>query len=447
MWLLGYFAGLSRAALRTFYRFERAGGEVPSEGPLLLVANHPNSLLDPAAVCSVARRPVRFLAKAPLFGEPLIGRIVRGCGAIPVHRRQDDATQMHRNEEAFRAAYAALAAGDAVGIFPEGLSHSEPALAPLRTGAARIALGGAALRGTGFPIVPVGLVLRRKERFRSRALVVVGKPVPWADLQAAGSEDETAARSLTERIEEGLRRVTVNLERWEDAPVVECAEAIYAAEFALPFDRALRVRRLREVSGALTALRREDPERLQPVYRAIARYADLLRLAGVVPHRLDRDPSPGAALRWTLRQLVFFVVLAPVAALGVVLFAVPYRLTGLLPERAGAPKDVQSTWKVLGGIAIYGIWIALLVVVAAWLARPPIAVATAMSLPLLGLVTVAVRDRWEEARRSARAWFLLRRKGDLRRRLLERRRLLAERLEALRRELEGGPPSGAARAV
>lgn len=436
MWLLRHFPAVSRIALRTYYRFERGGGRVPREGAVLVVANHPNSLLDPAAVSAVAERPVRFLAKAPLFEDAVVGWIMRACGAIPVYRRQDDPTAMDRNEDAFRAAHAALAGGHAVGIFPEGLSHSEPSLAPLKTGAARIALGAAVMRGAAFPIVPVGLVLRRKERFRSRALVVVGDAVAWDDLRAAGPGDHEAVRELTERIEEGLRRVTVNLDRWEDAPVVECAEAIYAAEHDLPRDRAERVRRLGQVSEALGTLRRRDPERLGATYRAIARYAAILGLAELRPGALDRDPSRGAALRWTLRQLGFFALLAPLAAAGVVLFWVPYRLTAMLPDRAGAAKDVQSTWKVLGGIAVYGVWLGLLAAGAAWLAGPWAAVAVAAGAPVLALLTLAVRDRWEEARTSARAWWLLRRKGDLRRRLLKWRRILADRLEELRGELE-----------
>ncbi len=439
MWLLRHFPAVSAIALRTYYRFERAGGRVPREGAVLLVANHPNSLLDPAAVCAVARRPVRFLAKAPLFSDPLVGWIMRGCGAIPVHRRQDDPSLMERNEDAFRAAHAALAAGDAVGIFPEGISHSEPSLVPLKTGAARIALGAAAMLGASFPIVPVGLVLRRKERFRSRALTVVGEPVAWADLRAAGPDDPEAVRALTERIEEGLRAVTVNLERWEDAPVVECAEAIYAAEHALPRVRAERVRRLGQVSEALTTLRRRQPGRVEPAYRAIARYATLLELAGLAPGRLDRDPSPAATIRWTLRQLLFFLLLAPVAAVGVLLFWVPYRVTGLLPVRAGADKDVQSTFKLLGGIVIYGVWIGFLAGAAGWLAGPWAGGGAAVALVTLALLTLVVRDRWKDARASARAWLLLRRKGDLRPRLLERRRLLAERLEELRQELGRAP--------
>ena len=66
---------------------------------MLLVANHPNSLLDPAMVAVAARRPVRFLAKAPLFSDRLVGFLVRGAGSIPVYRKSDDPSQVGRNEE------------------------------------------------------------------------------------------------------------------------------------------------------------------------------------------------------------------------------------------------------------------------------------------------------------------------------------------------------------
>jgi 1-acyl-sn-glycerol-3-phosphate acyltransferase len=169
---------------------------------VLLVANHPNSLLDPVLVQAVAGRPVRFLAKAPLFTDAKVGWLVRGAGAIPVFRAADDPAQMGRNEDTFRAVHAALAGCAAVGIFPEGLSHLEPGLAPLRTGAARIALGV----GRVFPVVPVGLVFRAKDVFRSDALVLVGEPVPWDDLAPRGIADAEAVRDLTARIDATLPR-------------------------------------------------------------------------------------------------------------------------------------------------------------------------------------------------------------------------------------------------
>src|SRR5687768_17245052 len=114
----------------------------------------------------------------------------------------------------FRAVHDALAEGAAVGIFPEGLSHSDPSLAPLKTGAARIALGTFAAHGVRVPIIPVGTVFRDKNVFRSEALVTVGQPIAWDDLSPDAGGDGRAARELTQRIEQALRDVTVNLEQW-----------------------------------------------------------------------------------------------------------------------------------------------------------------------------------------------------------------------------------------
>ena len=211
MWLLPLFPWIARGAAYTYYRIRYGGEPVPRAGPVLLVANHPNSLLDPMLVVAAARRPVRFLAKAPLFVDSRVGWLVKATGAIPIFRRADDPTQMDRNEEMFRAVHAELAGGAAVGIFPEGLSHSEPALAPLRTGAARIAIGACAITGRPFPIVPVGLVFRQKDIFRSAALVLGGPPVPWDDLAPRGAGDEDAVRRLTARVAEALQQLTVNL--------------------------------------------------------------------------------------------------------------------------------------------------------------------------------------------------------------------------------------------
>jgi len=114
MWLAPVLSHVANAALRIYYRLHRAGGAVPLTGPVLLVANHPNSLLDPFLVTVAGRRPVRFLAKAPLFSDPLIGWGVRAVGAIPVYRRMDDPAQTGRNEETFRAVHAALLAQEAM---------------------------------------------------------------------------------------------------------------------------------------------------------------------------------------------------------------------------------------------------------------------------------------------------------------------------------------------
>src|SRR5690606_26505799 len=179
-----YTAGLLRrvacqvfgVALRIFVRRIQLAGRarVPAAGRVMFVLNHPCALIDPAFLLCLSPRPVSFLAKAPLFRTPVLGAIVRAFDSIPVHRKQDEAGGRVDNQDTFRHARALLLRGQAVAIFPEGTSHSDPGLKPLKTGAARIALG------TGLEdltIIPAGLFYSAKARFRSDALVCFGAPI------------------------------------------------------------------------------------------------------------------------------------------------------------------------------------------------------------------------------------------------------------------------------
>jgi glycerol-3-phosphate O-acyltransferase/dihydroxyacetone phosphate acyltransferase len=431
MWLLPLFERVSTLATRTYYQISRAGGIVPAAGPVLLVANHPNSLLDPALVASAARRPVRFLAKAPLFTDPAVGWLVRGAGAVPVHRRIDDPAMTQRNDEMFRAVHRALAAGDAVGIFPEGISHSEPSLAPLKTGAARIALGAALLLHGAFPVIPIGLTFREKGRFRSDALVLVGEPVPWDDLAGAGETNADAVHELTHRIEKALRRVTLNLEQWEDAPLVEWAEEIFSAEHEIDPHPDARIARMRGTARALAELRREERLEWRSLARDIRSHARVLRVLGLRPHELHADARVGIAAEWVVRQLAFFALGAPVALVGTVLLWPPYYLTGLAERRARPLEDVRSTYKVLVGAVIFAVWIVLLAALTWRAAGAGAGLAVLLALPLIGIVTLRVHERWNHASGEARRFLLRNSRSEQLLMLRARQRDTAMRLRAL----------------
>ena len=434
MWLLPAIAALSRVAARTYYRLTIAGERVPSSGPLLVVANHPNALLDPILVAAAARRPVRFLAKAPLVDDRRIGWLVRALGCIPVYRQQDGAAATGRNAEAFRAAHEALAGGSAVAVFPEGISHDAPALSPLKTGTARIALGAAAATGAPFPLVPIGLVLRAKETYRSDALAVVGEPVPWDDLSSSGPEDAHAVRELTSRIDAALRGVTLNLDDWADAPVVECAEAIWAAERGASSDPAERVERLRVVTGLLGELRRVPGAAGAVLFTSVRRHARVLARLGLAPADLHADVRSEAALGWSVRRI-------PLALLPVILVAVagfvawwpPYRLTGIAARAVdrGPGRDARATYKLIGGVLFYLAWLVIVTALAfAWWGVGA-GFGTLVGLPLLGIAGLWIRERWRASWASARRFFMIRHEPRLIADLRWRQRELAERLDTI----------------
>lgn len=432
MWLLPLLASLAKVAARVYYRVRFSGPEVPATGPVLLVANHPNSLLDPTLVVASAGRPVRFLAKAPLFTDRKIGWLVKATGAIPVYRRSDDARLMSRNEDAFREVFEVLDGGAVVGIFPEGISHSEPAMAPLRTGAARIALGAEALNGREFPIVPIGLTFRDKDTFRSDALVVRGLPVAWEDLTGRGAEDQEAVRDLTSRIDAALRAVTVNLTSWEDGPLVECAVRIWEAERGEQSREAERLARLEFTTRVLARVRETgDPTTLELV-SDVQRHDRRLTRLGLRPSDLRADVRAGRGVSWAVRRIHFLLPLGIVlAVVGAALFWIPYQLTGAVVKRFRLLEDVRSTWKLLIGIVLYALWLLALVVVAGttfgWLA----AFLTLVGVPVVAMAGLLVRERWQSAWSDARRFFLLRSRQSLTRRLSSEQQDLGNRLDDL----------------
>jgi glycerol-3-phosphate O-acyltransferase / dihydroxyacetone phosphate acyltransferase len=440
MWLHGHLHRLIMFAARTYYDITVAGEAIPASGPVLLVANHPNALLDPALVAVAADRPMRFLARAPLFQHRSIGWLIRGSGAIPVYRRIDDPEQMARNEEMFVAAWEALAQGSAMGIFPEGLSHSEPSLAPLKTGAARVALGAARRLGRPFPILPVGITFRGgKERFRSEALVLVGRPVPWSDLVPTGRFAPEQVRSLTSRVEAGLSRVTVNLRSWEDFPVIEGAESIHHAEFGRSRSpNPVRwLARMRRTADALERARERRAAEWEALARDIVRHMRVLEVLRLRPRDLHEVPRTAVALRWTLRNLFFFGIALPLGIVGTLIFYPPYWLVAWAEPRYDLPPDKRATYKVLGGAVAFGGWILLIAAglreLMGW--RP--ALWALALLPLLAILTLRIRDRWEDAVADLRRFLLLRGRQDLRTRLLERQKELADRIRTLQQKLEG----------
>jgi len=150
---------LTRLLLRLFYtRIEVVGTEnVPACGPLIVAANHHNSIVDAMLLLATMPRPIHVLANAPLFRHPLIGPFLRMVGGLPVHRRKEAGDDPGKNTALFAATTAALSAGGAIAVFPEGRTQPEPALQELRTGTARMLLAAegdahAAVRVTLLPV-------------------------------------------------------------------------------------------------------------------------------------------------------------------------------------------------------------------------------------------------------------------------------------------------------
>ena len=414
MWLLPAISALSSFACRVFYRFSVDGLRPPSSGPLLLVANHQNSLFDPALVSAAAGRPVRFLAKSTLFTDRQVGWLVRASGAIPVHRSHEVVGAADKNIQMFDSVFEQLGLGAAIGIFPEGASHSEPSLIPLKTGAARMALGYFDRHQTLFPLVPIGLLLRDKGVFRSSALALRGDPVEWSDLAGRGAEDREAVRALTERLDAALREVTVNLERWEDQPLIETVEAIWTASEASPTDRLERVRRSQVVSEALSSFRRSGDDEWRDLADRVTNHRRRLSRLGLRPIDLSVKTDLSTSIRWAARRLHLLLPMALVLSIvGHLLFLPPYALTDLVIRAIAPSEDQRSTYKALVGAPIYLTWIVALGVFTWWQLGPVAGLTVLLLAPAIGGSGLLVRERLRGAWSDIRQFFKLKSRGRL----------------------------------
>ncbi|MGE0640268.1 MAG: 1-acyl-sn-glycerol-3-phosphate acyltransferase [Thermoanaerobaculia bacterium] len=432
--LIGF---LCRRILRIFFRrIERVGHRrIPGveEGPrppMVVVANHVNGLIDPMFLLGTLRLPARLLGKSTLWKIPLLAQILDLAGVLPVFRRQDEGADTSRNSATFERCHEELARGGVVAIFPEGTSHDEPRLQPLRTGAARIVLEAEARRGPlGSRILPVGLQFEDRGRFRSRALVVVGDALDPAEEIALYADDPVAAvRRLTERVAEALARVTLNYSSWEEARLVERgARILENDDLELPLERRLATEfaARRDLLAGLSALRRTHPAVVSEAVTAARAYDELLSATGLRDEQVVASYPVERIASYLATQLLSGFVALPFALVGALLHLLPFGVVRGIARRVRDEPNQIATYKIFPGIVIYPLWWAGLAWFAGSRGGAPAAIAALLFAPLTGGLALRAFDRWDRLVREGRAFLLLR-----------GRREIAEHLRRLRHEAD-----------
>ncbi|MCP4658011.1 MAG: hypothetical protein GY856_21590 [bacterium] len=427
---------LARWLLKIFFReIEVLGAErIPRQASVVFVANHANALIDPGLLLGFLPVRPRLLAKSTLWSNPAIRPFLRWAAAIPVYRRQDAGVDPAKNAETFAACHEVLAAAGAIALFPEGRSHNEPALVPLKTGVSRIVLEAEVkFGGLGTRIVPVGLTFDDKGRFRSRALIHVGEPLdPAAEAERFPDEPETAVRELTARVLEALATVTLNFPSWEEARLIERAAEIFETPTTeLPSEPSLGDRfavRKGFIEG-YASLRERFPDEIAQVTAAVRAYDRLLRACDLRDVQVAAEYPSGQVARFVAKSLGRMLVRLPLALVGSMLHWLPYRAVGWTARRFADTPDAVATFKLFSSLVYFPLtWLLAAAVVGWWVGVVP-ALLTAGLGPLSAGFALRYHERREHFQRQARA-FLLLRSG--RRAIAELRRRRGEVLQAVR---------------
>lgn len=486
-------------ALRWYYREVTIEGleHVPADAPLLVVSNHPNQLVDALLVGTSLQRDVLFTGKAILLDHPALAFLMRRLPFVPLRRAHDERRKLEerqhaagaarggppehhdivappaerhhsdaatgagvppspdpsRNAASFAAIHDALARRQAVLIFPEGISHHQPQLAPIKTGAARIALSARDERGIhDLRIVPVGLNFEDKGAPRTRVLVRIGAPIDvdaWRPAPGEGAVD-----GLTRDIDEAMRAVTLNFatdaERARVVGAARLLSGLFApvttvaytdVSLAAEHDVALRADRVRRAATA-----HGDAE---PALRArVDRFADRLDALAetLVAYRmpvtdLELDTGTGPGARFVLREGTRALLAAPLALWGRINHWLPVRLALLLGRRTSRTPEDPAMHTIVAGLATVAAAYLLQTAIVWRVAGPWVALLYLVTLPASASWDFRFRDYIARARARVHAYRTLRADPALRERLREEVRWLREEAVSLERELATQAPA------
>lgn len=409
---------------------------VPRGVPLIVVANHENGLIDPLLIASGLPVAPRFLAKSTLWKNPVLRVFFWLGNVVPVHRKQDAAegADMRKNVEMFEIAGGVLAKNGVLALFPEGQSHNEPQLQPLKTGAARIAFSAP----ESTRILPVGILFHDKHRFRSRALLTIGEPIDPSPQRARVAEDPgAAAHQLTDRIAEGLQRVTVNVPTWEERHLLERAVEIARGDDASTLEA--KARHLRAFYDAYRWLKEQRAEEVESLRKDVARYDRVLRLLGLTDEEVRARYGIGAVVRWLMRLVRMILIRLPFGLLGAILHAVPYRIPRWLASRNAEENDQPASWKLFSAIVVFPVWWLLLAGLAAWRFGLEMAGWTIVVAPLSGFIALLWLESGLTLFDQAKAFLLLPSRRALLTEVLSRREAIRSKLAELEQVWRGAP--------
>lgn len=438
-----------------FRRIERFhAGRVPATGPVLIVANHPCSLTDSFVVGHAVARPVSFMATVELFRFAPFKWLLSRCGVIPVNRLKDDPRGMKSVLETFERCYAVMERGGAVALFPEGITHDDPQLKEVKSGAARMALELEHRHAgkLGLTIVPVGLNFSAKEHYRSDVLVNFGEPIRAADFRAGYAERrKECINRLTGEIESRIKSLIVHLPHLEQARVVAAVKRLYLDRLRVG-DRVVgeplspqadELALTRRIVQAVDEVNRIQPARAEAFLVRLDHYQSMMERLHLPDEVVKSGAEPGG-LAWSSLGLSVVALLGlPLASYGWLHRLIPFAIVRGSVSRFAAPhkhKAQVPTAALIAGVVAFGGFYGGCIGLCHWIWGWPVSFWYALSLPVASL---AAHYYAREVRRlccALRTLWILCRAPFAVRQLVEVRGALVAEIESVHQERRGSLP-------
>jgi 1-acyl-sn-glycerol-3-phosphate acyltransferase len=343
--------------MRLYYREIRVKNtsHLEHNGPMIIIANHPNTLMDAWLIALTCKQPIHYLAKGTFFNTKFKRWILGSLGMIPINRTQDGNTSGVNNTDSFEACYKVLEAGKILVIFPEGNSVMERQLRELKSGTARIALE-TLHRNDGkldLKIVPVGLFYSQADRFRSSVFVNFGKGVGVGDyLELYRENSIRASKELTLKFRKMLESVLVlSASKEQEALVDSICEIIHPAKNQTNVETKAKF--IADLHQRLEHIQLVEPEKMNEIQHMVNGVKWQSEQLEIRTEFLEKGFRSKRFIYELMLSLIILLIGLPAFVFGFIHSILPFKLTNLLMPKLVKNVEYYAPIAILLGLVFY----------------------------------------------------------------------------------------------
>lgn len=361
-----------RLALFFFFRKIELSGKqnIPSNGPVIFVANHPNTLMDPLLVASLIPQRVGFLANASIFINKFISSIWRYFHVIPVYRKEDVTNgDKPDNRKSFEKCHEYLAKKGSLLVFPEGTSHYELKLREIKTGTARIALSYEDLNGFkgNLTIIPIALDYVDAIHFRTVVSVTACAPINVAAYKSTFEQnDQKAVLDLTREIRNELAAIIPQTSGKQQELFLIKAHQFYKIfyEAKEPLNKNPKeVLDLRtQIAKALQILEKKNVALYQDTEKKLLYFADMLKEEKIDMSSVAASRKGNYGSTKIFGMMLMFVLCFPLYLIGLCCNYIPYIIPAKVFKAMKIDIEYRASVQMLIGMIVFPLYYWLLLV-------------------------------------------------------------------------------------
>lgn len=368
---------------------------IPPNEPVIFTPNHQNALMDALAIIYSTKKQPVFMARADIFKKDTVKKILHFLKIVPVYRIRDGIESLSNNDSSFEQAFQVLKHNGAVGIMPEGNHGDQHRLRPLKKGAFRLAIQSQELLGktSSVKIVPVGLEFSNYQQFRSKLLIIYGKPIDVKDyLEEYSSNAAKGLQSFRNRVADEMKAVMINIDSDEFYNTIYDAKELFSYHHRDTYNNVYEKFLLeKDLSDKLVRMSANTPEELNFLKQSVTNLHEDCKKLKIEPWVLSwRAPKGIASWISNITRFLFFL---PFFAFATIFHAIPYLVSEIYSNRA-KDKQFVSSMRFVVSFIMYLVWYILVLVMPVSIIFKVIAV---VAMPVLGAISY---DYWDSLKRA-----------------------------------------------